>query len=83
MHMRLYSVASQVLLFVTLRTVVCQAPLYMGLPRQVFWSEMPTDRKKRKGEKMQNVSNINSKLFKVELRPRKNRRSQRWFGGKQ
>ena len=40
-------------------------------------------RDERKGEKMQNVSNINSKLFKVELRPRKNRRSQRWFGGKQ
>ena len=27
--------------FVTLSTVVCQAPLSMGLPRQEYWSGLP------------------------------------------
>ena len=32
---------SHVLLFVTLWTVACQAPLSMGSPRQEYWSELP------------------------------------------
>ena len=28
-------------LFLTLRTVACQAPLSMGFPRQVYWSGVP------------------------------------------
>ena len=32
---------SHVLLFATLWTVVCQAPLSMGLPRQEYWNGLP------------------------------------------
>ena len=32
---------SQVLLFATLWTVVCQAPLSKGFPRQEYWSGLP------------------------------------------
>ena len=32
---------SHVQLFVTPRTVACQAPLSMGFPRQEYWSELP------------------------------------------
>ena len=34
-------VVSHVQLFVTPWTVVCQAPLSTGLPRQEYWSELP------------------------------------------
>ena len=34
---------SCVLLFATLWTVACQAPLYMGFPRQEYWSGLPGD----------------------------------------
>ena len=32
---------SHVQLFMTLRTVTCQAPLSMGFSRQEYWSELP------------------------------------------
>ena len=30
-------------LFATLWTVACQGPLYMGFPRQEYWSGLPGD----------------------------------------
>ena len=32
---------SHVELFVTLWTVACQTPLFMGFPRQKYWSRLP------------------------------------------
>ena len=32
---------SRVLLFVTPWTVACQAPLFVGFPRQQYWSGLP------------------------------------------
>ena len=36
-----WGVLSRVLLFVTPRTIARQAPLFMGFPRQEYWSRLP------------------------------------------
>ena len=38
---RVISHFSHVWLFVSLRTVACQAPLFIGFPRQEYWSGLP------------------------------------------
>ena len=42
MHVCMLSHYSWVQLFVTLWTVACQAPLFMGFSRQEFWSGLPS-----------------------------------------
>ena len=41
LHSRVLSHFSHVQLFVTLWTVACQAPLFMGFSRQQYWSGLP------------------------------------------
>ena len=41
MHVCMLSLFSRIRLFVTLWTIACQAPLFMGFSNQEYWSGLP------------------------------------------